>query len=279
MKITMTATIAALAFSLMPFTAIQASPADDVKAFQGFYAKKFKNTEFDDYINGIYSIDAASRKQWVEIEEFPPYELAIENGEELWNKPFANGKGFKDCFKGDVSAIRTKYPYYDDKADTIVTLESDINKCRTDNGEKAFKWKKGKIADVSAYVAYQGRGQTIAVKMPSSVKELAWYNKGKTFFYAKRGQLNMACADCHVYNAGNFIRADKLSPGLGHPSHFPVYRSKWGSMGTLHRRYGGCNKNIRAKPFKAQSDEYKALEYFQAIMSSGLKWNGPGARK
>jgi len=40
MKITMTATIAALAFSLMPFTAIQASPADDVKAFQGFYAKK-----------------------------------------------------------------------------------------------------------------------------------------------------------------------------------------------------------------------------------------------
>ncbi len=279
MKITMTATIAALVFGLMPFTAVQASPADDVKAFQGFFAKKFKDTKFDDYINGIYSIDAASRKQWVEIEEFPPYELAVENGEELWNKPFANGKGFKDCFKGDVSAIRAKYPHYDDKADTIVTLESAINKCRTDNGEKPFKWKKGKIAEVSAYIAYQGRGQTIAVKMPSSDKELAWYNKGKNFFYAKRGQLNMACADCHVYNAGNFIRADRLSPALGHPSHFPVYRSKWGSMGTLHRRYGGCNKNIRAKPFKAQSDEYKALEYFQAIMSNGLKWNGPGARK
>ena len=279
MKITMTATIAALVFGLMPFTAVQASPADDVKAFQGFFAKKFKDTKFDDYLNGIYAIDAASRKQWVEIEEFPPYELAVENGEELWNKPFANGKGFKDCFKGDVSAIRAKYPHYDDKADTIVTLESAINKCRTDNGEKPFKWKKGKIAEVSAYIAYQGRGQTIAVKMPSSDKELAWYNKGKNFFYAKRGQLNMACADCHVYNAGNFIRADRLSPALGHPSHFPVYRSKWGSMGTLHRRYGGCNKNIRAKPFKAQSDEYKALEYFQAIMSNGLKWNGPGARK
>ena len=279
MKITMTATIAALAFSLMPFTAIQASPADDVKAFQGFYTKKFTDTKFDDYINGIYSIDSASRKQWEEIEEFPPYELAIEAGEEIWNQAFANGKGFKDCFKGDVANIRTKYPHYEDKADTIVTLESDINKCLTDNGEKALKWKKGKMADVSAYVAYQARGKEIAVKMPSSAKELAWYNKGKTFFYAKRGQLNMACADCHVYNSGNFIRADKLSPALGHPSHFPVYRSKWGSMGTLHRRYGGCNKNIRAKPFKAQSDEYKALEYFQAIMSTGLKWNGPGARK
>jgi sulfur-oxidizing protein SoxA len=279
MNITMTATIAALAFSLMPFTATQASPADDVKAFQGFYTKKFTDTKFDDYINGIYSIDPASRKQWEEIEEFPPYELAVEAGEEIWNKAFANGKGFKDCFKGDIADIRAKYPHYDEKADTIITLESEINKCLTDQGEKALKWKKGKIADVSAYVAFQGRGKPIAVKTPSSDKELAWYNKGKTFFYAKRGQLNMACADCHVYNSGNLIRSEKLSPALGHPSHFPVYRSKWGSMGTLHRRYAGCNKNIRAKPFKAQSDEYKALEYFQAIMSTGLKWNGPGARK
>jgi sulfur-oxidizing protein SoxA len=279
MKITMTATIAALAFGLMPLTATQAAPADDVKAFQDYYGNKFKETKFDDYVNGIYSIDAPSREQWEEIEEFPPYELAVETGEELWNIAFKNGKGFKDCFTGDVAAIRSQYPRYDAKADTIVTLEGDINKCRTDNGEKAFGWKKGNIAAVSAYVAYQGRGKEIAVKMPTSDKELAWYNKGKTFFYAKRGQLNMACADCHVYNSGQFIRGDKLSPGLGHPSHFPVYRSKWGSMGTLHRRYAGCNKNIRAKPFKAQSDEYKALEYFQAIMSNGLKWNGPGARK
>jgi sulfur-oxidizing protein SoxA len=279
MKIIMTATIAALAFSLIPLSTTQAaSPEEDTTAFQGYFSKKFKETKFDDYINGIYSIDSASREQWKEIEEFPPYELAVEAGEELWNKPFANGKGFKDCFKGDVADLRAKYPYHDAKADTIVTLEGDINKCRTDNGEKAFGWKKGKIAAVSAYVAFQGRGKTIATKV-STEKELAWYNKGKTFFYAKRGQLNMACADCHIYNSGQFIRGDKLSPALGHPSHFPVYRSKWGSMGTLHRRYGGCNKNIRAKPFKAQSDEYKALEYFQAAMSDGLELNGPGARK
>ena len=271
--------IAALAFMLMPFTAIQASPEDDFKAFKGYFTKKFKDTEVDDFINGVYSIDSPSRKQWDEIEEFPPYELAIETGEELWNKPFANGKGFKDCFSGELSAIRGKYPYYDAKADTIVTLEGDLNKCRTDNSEKAYKWKKGKIAALSAYVAYAGRDNPIAIKMPSSEKELAWYNKGKTFFYAKRGQLNMACADCHIYNSGNLIRSEKLSPALGHPTHFPVYRSKWGELGTLHRRYGGCNKNVRAKPFKAQSDEYKALEYFQVIMSSGLKWNGPGSRK
>jgi sulfur-oxidizing protein SoxA len=75
------------------------------------------------------------------------------------------------------------------------------------------------------------------------------------------------------------IRADKLSPALGQPTHFPVYRSKWGEMGTLHRRYVGCNRNIRAKPFKPQSDEYRALEYFHTYMSNGIAVNGPGARK
>ena len=50
-------------------------------------------------------------------------------------------------------------------------------------------------------------------------------------------------------------------------------------MGTLHRRYGGCNKQVRAKPFKAQSDEYKALEYFHTYMSNGLELNGPSQRK
>lgn len=279
MKITMTATIAALALSLMPFTATQATPEEDIKALQGYFTKKFTGVKIEDYINGVYAIDEDSRKQWEEIEEFPPYEIDIAKGEELWNTKFANGKSFTDCFGDDLSTIRPKYPHHDAEKDAIVTLEGDINKCRTDNGEKAFKWKKGNIAAISAYISYAARGKPITIKMPSTEAELKWYNKGKNFFYAKRGQLNMACADCHVYNSGNLIRSEKLSPTVGHPTHFPVYRSKWGEMGTLHRRYGGCNKNIRAKPFKAQSDEYKALEYFQVVMSSGLVWNGPGARK
>ena len=158
-------------------------------------------------------------------------------------------------------------------------LEQEINECREKNGEKPLKYKKGAIADLSAYMTYTSRGNTINVKVPNNPTALEWYERGKQHFYAKRGQLNMACADCHVYNAGNRIRADLLSPALGHASHFPVYRSKWGGLGTMHRRYGGCNKQVRAKPFKAQSDEYRALEYFHTYMSNGLKVNGPGARK
>ena len=270
--------MALLAVVLSPVITVQASPAEDREAFRDYFKKNTPSTDLDDYINGIYTYNKDARAQWEEIEEFPPYEIAIDNGEELWGKTFKNGKNFASCFSEDLSKIRGKYPYHDEAKDTIVTLEGEINKCLTDNGEKPFKWKKGKIAAVSAYLAFQARGGKIVTE-PKTDKAVAWYEKGKAFFYAKRGQLNLSCADCHVYSASKWIRGDNLGPALGHPSHFPVYRSKWNSMGTLHRRYAGCNKNIRAKPFKAQSDEYKALEYFQAVMSKGMELNGPGARK
>ena len=271
---------ALLAISLSTIVTVQAgTPAEDTEALRGYSQKTLgAKLDINDLIDGTYALNEDARSQWQEIEEFPPYEIDIDNGEEIWEKPFKNGKSFASCFGDDISGLRAKYPYHDEAMDTVVTLEGDINKCLTDNGEKPFKWKKGNIAAVSAYVAFAGRGGKIDVQ-PKTEKALAWYNKGKNFFYTKRGQLNLSCADCHVYNANRKVRAEPLSPAIGHPSHFPVFRSKWGELGTLHRRYGGCNKNIRAKPFKAQSDQYKALEYFQAVMSNGLVLNGPGARK
>ena len=255
------------------------TPAEDTEALRGYFQKTLgSKVNLDELIDGTYALNEDARNQWLEIEEFPPYEIDLENGADIWEKPFKNGKSFASCFGDDISGTRAKYPYHDEEKDTIVTLEGDINKCLKDNGEKPFGWKKGSIAAVSAHIAYAGRGGKIDVQ-PKTDKALAWYNKGKNFFYTKRGQLNMSCADCHVYNANKKVRAEPLSPAVGHPSHFPVFRSKWGNLGTLHRRYGGCNKNIRAKPFKAQSDQYKALEYFQAVMSNGLVLNGPGARK
>jgi len=88
----------------------------------------------------------------------------------------------------------------------------------------------------------------------------------------------MACADCHKFYSGNLIRADLLSPALGHLTHFPVYRSKWGGLGTLHRRYGGCNKQVRAKPLKAQSREYRALEVYETYMATGIPIRVPSQR-
>lgn len=266
-----------IAVSLPP--AADASPEQDLKEFRAFYKKRFPNVPFDDYVNGVYAIDAESRAQWESIEDFPPYELNIENGKQLFTTPFKNGKTYASCFPNNGIGIRQNYPFFDLASGQVITLESAINACREANGEKPLKYKKGDIADISAYMAYTSRGKKMNIVVPNDPRALAAYENGKEHFYAKRGQLNMACADCHMQNAGNRIRADLLSPALGHVTHFPVYRSKWGELGTIQRRYEGCNKQVRAKPYKAQGDEYKSLEYFHSYMSNGLEVNGPGARK
>ena len=255
------------------------TPEQDLASFQEYYQKRFPETPLNDFINGVYSIDKASREQWLEIEEFAPYELNISNGETLFNTPFANGKSYADCFDNGGIGIRQNYPYFDAETGQIKTLELEINECREANGEKPLGWGKGAIADISAYMAYTSRGNKINIVIPDDPRAVAAYERGKRHFYAKRGQLNLACADCHKFYSGFKVRADLLSPALGHLSHFPVYRSKWGGMGTTHRRYGGCNKQVRAKAFPAQSEEYRALEYFHTYMSNGLEINGPGARK
>jgi sulfur-oxidizing protein SoxA len=278
MKNILMVTAAVIFLGISPLT-VQASPEDDLKAFRAFFLDRFPNVPLEDFANGVYAIDAASREQWESIEEFPPYEIAIEEGQELFNTPFKNGKTYASCFDNGGIGVRDKYPYFNKDTGKVHTLALEINMCREKNGEKPLKWKKGKLASILAYMSYTTRGKMIDTKVGHDPRAIASYEKGKHFYYARRGQLNMSCAHCHVDNAGNRIRADILSPALGHVSHFPVYRSKWGGLGTLHRRFGGCNKQVRAKPFAAQSEEYRDLEYFLTYMSNGIKWNGPGARK
>lgn len=276
-KLALTATAVALLAGL-PLAA-QATPAEDLKSFREYFMKRFPGVPLNEYQNGVYAINADARASWEAIEEFPPYEDELMRGEELFNTPFANGKTYASCFPNGGKGIRQNYPYFDADSGEIKTLEGEINECRTQNGEEPLGWSKGDIAAISAYMASTANGKKLNVKVPNDPRALEAYNRGKMHFYAKRGQLNLSCANCHQDNAGNMVRADTLSPALGHPTHFPVYRLKWSGLGTLHRRYGGCNKQVRALPFKSQSDEYKALEYFHTYMSNGIEVNAPSTRK
>jgi len=277
-KLALTATAVALLAGL-PLAAQATTPEEDLNSFREYFMKRFPGVPLNEYQNGVYAINADARSSWEAIEEFPPYEDELAKGEELFNTPFANGKTYASCFPNGGKGIRQNYPYFDANTGQVKTLEGEINECRTKNGEKPLKWKKGAIAEISAYMASTSNGKKLDVKVPNDPRAFAAYNRGKVHFYAKRGQLNLSCANCHKDNAGNRIRGDILSPALGHPTHFPVYRLKWGELGTLHRRYEGCNKQVRALPFKAQSDEYKALEYFETYMSDGIKVNAPSSRK
>ena len=130
---------------------VQASPEEDLKAFRGYFLERFPNVPLEEFANGIYAIDAGHREQWEAIEEFPPYEIGIEEGEEMFNTPFKNGKTYASCFDNGGIGIKSKYPYFDKETGEVETLESAINECRVKNGEEPLKWAKGKIASIAAW--------------------------------------------------------------------------------------------------------------------------------
>lgn len=86
----------------------------------------------------------------------------------------------------------------------------------------------------------------------------------------------MSCSNCHEDNYGKYIRADFLSQGQS--NGFPTYRMKWQKIGSLHRRFKGCMKNIRAKPYKVGGDEFLALELYRAWRGQGLPVEAPAVR-
>ncbi|MGJ4927366.1 sulfur oxidation c-type cytochrome SoxA [Bradyrhizobium sp. HKCCYLS2038] len=253
-------------------------PVADAKAFQDYYRKKFPKVAFDDFVNGPYSMNEDMRRQWEEKEQFPPYEFALDAGKEMFAKPFKNGKTYADCFPNGGIGIRQNYPYFDGKEGKVITLELALNRCREANGEQPYSYVKDEMASLTAYMAFTSRGKRFDIKIPDDPRALDAFEKGKEYFYTRRGQLNFSCASCHVQSPGERIRAEILAPALGILNAMPIYRSEWSGMGTISRRFVTCNSQTRAVPLEPQSDEYRNLEYYLSYVSNGLPVSGPGAR-
>jgi sulfur-oxidizing protein SoxA len=253
-------------------------PVADAKAFRNFFVKKFPNVKLEDFVNGPYALDENMRRQWEEKEQFPPYEFSLEKGKEMFTKPFRNGKRYADCFPNQGIGIRQNYPYFDANEGKVITLELALNRCREANGEAPLSYVDDEMAALTAYMAFTSRGKPFDIKVPDDPRALEAYQNGKRYFYTRRGQLNFSCATCHVQNPGERMRAEVLAPALGILNAMPIYRSEWGGMGTISRRFTTCNTQIRGVPLDPRDEDYHDLEYFLSYVSNGLPISGPGAR-
>jgi len=234
----------------------------------------------EEFAIGNYAFSKQGKFSYDEIKEMPPYEDLIDEGEEIYN----SNEAIKACFP-DVT-IAGDYPYFDDKKKEVVTLTSAINDCLVKAGQKKWNEKKGKMAILQAYFANESKEAEKKVNIKiNSADAAAAYERGKKEYYTQRGYLKLSCATCHVQGAGKRVRNESLSTLLGHTTHFPVYRLKWGKdkvengLGTLERRMAGCNKDQGENPHKTNSKWMKELLYFMAYMSNGMNVDGPDVRK
>lgn len=208
-----------------------------------------------------------------------PAFLMVDQGEEAWAS--VEGEADKSCASchGDdassVKAVASTYPVFNEASGKLINIEQQINACRTGNMKaEPYKWESPAMLSMTAYLKSQGRGDVVNVKIDGPAAP--FFEKGKEFYYARRGQLDMSCAHCHEDNYGNNIRADLLSQGQS--NGFPTYRMKWQGVGSLHRRFRGCNKNIRSESLAYGADDYVNLELYLAWRGQGLPIEGPSVR-
>ncbi|VFM99222.1 MAG: sulfur-oxidizing protein SoxA [Candidatus Kentron sp. G] len=235
-----------------------------------------------DYIAGDrYSgyVVNTSETRAIQDDDFEnPGFMWVEQAEEIWGQAEGKaGKSCASCHTGGPNAFKGIAARYPKVADgKLMTIEHRIGQCRTERmGAPAWKWESDEMLGMSALVRLQSRGMPVNVGIDGEAAP--FFQQGKAFYHQRRGALDLACYHCHVRNHGNKLRSDQLSMGM--PNGFPTYRLKWQKLGSLHRRFRGCNKNVRAEPYNQGSPEYTALELYVMHRARGLPIESPSVRK
>ncbi len=270
-----------------------ADPQSDLKAFQRHFIKQYPTVKFDEFANGVYGLPQYKeyRTMWESYNEFPPYDLGVEKGKKLWDAKFPNGESFGSCLKkGDIKPAYT-YPRWDKASKSLRVAEMDIMDCAKKNGADAKKLSfleadlnkdtkaRVQLAELTGHYYSMFRGKRVKPDVDfKNPDALAAYEQGKKFWWARRGQLNFACSNCHMDIAGKDLLNQPLSPGLGHPVGWPAQRVPWQRMETIMQRYATCNTQVRAKAYKHYGPEYLSLQLYETYMSSGLPLTAPAMR-
>jgi len=270
-----------------------ADPQSDLKAFQGYFKKQYPSVKFDDFSNGLYALPQFKeyRTMWESYNDFPPYELGIEKGKKLWDTKFPNGESFASCLKKGAIKPAYTYPRWDKASKSLRVAEMDIMDCAKKNGADAKKLSfleadlnkdtkaRVQLAELTGHYYSMYRGKRVKPDVDFKNPDvLAAYEKGKKFWWARRGQLNFACSHCHLDIAGKDLSNQPLSTGLGHPVGWPAQRVPWQRMETIMQRYATCNSQVRAKSYKHYGPEYLSLQLYETYMSSGLPLTAPAMR-
>ena len=273
---------AALALCLLCLAALAQAAGPDPEAERQrlvqIFSQRFPGVPLEDYVYGAMITNPDARAQYDQIMEFPPFIGDIEAGRRIWDTPFRNGRRFADCFADGGHNVVGNYPYYDAAAGRVITFEAALNRCLKDNGEPEMAYgQRSPMGVLTAYARTLSDGMRMNVKVDSPAAR-AHFEAGRDLFFRRIGQLNAACAGCHLHHAGSTMRMEIISPALGHATHWPIFRGGEELM-TFQGRFKRCMEQMRAVPFGYASGEWNDLEYFLSYLSNGIPLKSSVMRK
>ncbi len=217
----------------------------------------------------------------MQADEFAnPGMLWVTRGEKLWRTPAGStGAACAQCHGEAAKGMRgvaTRYPARDAHSARLVNLEGRVNLCRTRHQKaEALAHESEDLLALSAYVAHQSRGMPISGEVPAELR--ASFERGRTQYHKRIGQMNLACTQCHQQNWGKTLLAQTISQG--HGNAYPTYRLEWQSLGSLQRRLRACYFGVRAQMPAYDAPELLELELYLAWRGRGLPIETPGVRR
>lgn len=227
-----------------------------------------------------YDYMAASTKGLQDDDFINPGFLAVAEGQRLWATPAGSeGRSCASCHGADggaMAGVATRYPKVDAETGVLENLEGRINRCRTEHlAAPALRYESDDLLALTTFVTERSRGMAMSVAIDGPAA--AHFAQGRALYFQRRGQLDLACAHCHNDRPGQRLRGDVISQGQ--INGFPIYRLKWGKMGSRHRMFAWCNTSLRAEPFELGGPEYLALELYVAWRGNGLVIETPAVRR
>ena len=205
-----------------------------------------------------------------------PGMLWVERGAALWRDGAAACASCHGDAAASMKGVAARLPAWSAGDDRVVDLEDRINGCRVERQKRAALARESEdLNALTAYVAAQSRGMPVNVSVDSAAR--AAFERARTFYHERRGQMNLACASCHEQNAGKQLLAETISEG--HGNAFPAYRLEWQAVGSLQRRLRACLFGIRAALPPEGSATLTELELYLGWRANGLPVEAPGVRR
>lgn len=214
--------------------------------------------------------------------ELHPGHLAVDEGEALVRKLAAREAAFLTCLgegSADLKGKAAAYPKFDAALGRIVTVEGRIEQCAKNALNEEIRQGSPASNRISVYFKSQSAGKPIKVDL-AEAKVMEAYRRGEELFYRKTGQLNFACASCHVPGSimGHKLRGETPTTPFGDAAHYPTYRTPVGALESMHERFARCHGQMRTQGLKPGDPAYVDLEVFVSVLSNGYPVSVPSAR-
>jgi len=106
------------------------------------------------------------------------------------------GKSCQSCHGPplNLSAAAVHYPRCSDGR--VIDLEQWINRCRSEYLKTTgWAYESPELLALTRLLSHLAKGRSVEVTVEGPAA--ASFERGKQFFYQRRGQLNLSCANCH----------------------------------------------------------------------------------